>query len=263
MTQNSSTERASIPGIARMIAISSGKGGVGKSTLCASLAVAMARVHNRIGLMDTDIYGPNIPGILGARDKPQAQPDSQRIIPVHASGIKLMSMGLLIDPGSPVIWRGPMLAKMISQILFNVEWGELDVLLLDLPPGTGDVQITLTLSAPLDGAVIVTTPSELALSDVRRGVQMFRQSEIPVLGLVENMSGFTCPKCGSKKAIFGSGGGRETAATYAIPFLGEVPIEPHLRLCADSGRHIDDVATDSTAAHAITRIAMELLATGN
>ena len=261
MSQNAVAERAPIPGIAHMLAVSSGKGGVGKSTLCANLAIAMGLTGKRIGLMDTDIYGPSIPGILGAKEKPQVEPDSNRIIPVVAHGVKLISMGLLMDPGSPVIWRGPMLAKMITQFLFNVEWGELDLLLLDLPPGTGDVQITLTQSAPLDGALIVTTPSEIALSDVRRGVQMFRQSEIPVLGLIENMSSFTCTNCGSESRIFGSGAGRETAAAFGIPFRGEVPLDPRLRECADEGRFIEDVTSDSSAGLAIKQLASDLLAT--
>ncbi len=235
MTQIQTHDRQAIPGIKDMIAVSSGKGGVGKSTLSANLAVALADGGLRVGLLDADIYGPNIPGMLGLNERPQADPQTGRIQPLTAHGIKFLSMGLLIESGVPVIWRGPMLAKMINQFLFNAEWGELDILVLDLPPGTGDVQITLTQSAPLTGALIVTTPSAIALEDVRRGVEMFLQTEVPLLCLVENMSFFNCDNCGHQAALFGQGGGPETARQLGIPFLGPVPLDTALRVCADSG----------------------------
>ena len=251
-------DRQPIPGVKDMLAISSGKGGVGKSTLSANLAVAMAQQGLAVGLMDTDIYGPNIPGMLGLVEKPEADRDSGRIIPLQAFGLKAISMGLLVDAGAPIIWRGPMLAKMMAQFLFNVEWGELDVLVLDLPPGTGDVQITLTQTAPLTAAAIVTTPSALALEDVRRGVQMFRQSEVPLLGLIENMSHFVCDQCQHTSAIFGQGGGQETARTFDIPFLGEIPLDVQLRTSADQGTPLVAQAPETPTGQALTRIAAAL-----
>ena len=219
-----------------MLAVSSGKGGVGKSTLSVNLAVALAEKGLRIGLLDADIYGPNIPGMLGVHERPQADPQSGRIQPPEAHGIKFLSMGLLIETGVPVIWRGPMLAKMINQFLFKTDWGELDIVILDLPPGTGDVQITLTQSAPLTGALIVTTPSAIALEDVRRGVEMFRQTEVPLLGLVENMSVFNCDQCGHQTPLFGQGGAGQTAELLSVPFLRSIPLDIALRESADRGQ---------------------------
>ena len=236
MTQGQTHDRQAIPGIKDMLAVSSGKGGVGKSTLSTNLAVALAERGLHIGLLDADIYGPNIPGMLGVHERPQADPQSGRIQPIETHGIKLLSMGLLIETGVPVIWRGPMLAKMINQFLFSTDWGELDMVLLDLPPGTGDVQITLTQSAPLTGALIVTTPSAVALEDVRRGVEMFRQTEVPLLGLVENMSTFSCDQCGHQTPLFGEGGGWETAGLLSIPFLRSIPLDTVLRESADRGQ---------------------------
>ena len=210
--------------------------------------------------MDTDIYGPNIPGMLGLGSaKPEADEETGLILPREAFGVRCISMGMLVDPGVPVIWRGPMLAKMVNQFLFQVEWGELDVLLLDLPPGTGDVQISLTQEAPLTGSVIVTTPSEIALEDVRRGVQMFRQTEVPVLGLIENMSYFVCDHCEESSAIFGEGGGQRTAEHFSIPYLGALPLETRVRECADAGTPIVDAHPDSASAAALRRIAASLL----
>jgi ATP-binding protein involved in chromosome partitioning len=259
MTTVQTHNRQPIPGVKDMIAVSSGKGGVGKSTLSVNLAVAMARRGLKIGLMDTDIYGPNIPGLLGLEGKPELSGESQRLLPPHAYGLKAISMGLLIDPGTPVIWRGPMLAKMVSQFLFNVEWGEIDILLLDLPPGTGDVQITLTQAAPLTGSVIVTTPSAIALEDVRRGVEMFRQSEVPLLGLIENMSHFVCPQCAQTSAIFGEGGGEQTARTFAMPLLGQVPLDTQMRRCADAGTPLVHAAPDAPASQALEHIASQIV----
>jgi len=259
MTQVQTHDRQPIPGVKDMLAISSGKGGVGKSTISANLAVAMARSGRRVGLMDTDIYGPNIPGMVGAEGKPTLTAAGDHMVPIETSGLRTISMGSLIEPGVPVIWRGPMLAKMIDQFLHQVDWGELDVLVLDLPPGTGDVQITLTQSAPITGAVIVTTPSELALEDVRRGVRMFRDTELPIVGLIENMSAFTCDSCGHTEAIFGQGGGEKTAASLDLPFLGCVPLDPRLRQCADEGTPMVDAMPDAPASVALKGIAEDIL----
>lgn len=259
MTEVQTHDRQPIPGVKDMLAVSSGKGGVGKSTLSANLAVAMARSGRRVGLMDTDVYGPNIPGIVGARGKPTVTQSGDQLVPLEAAGLRTISMGSLLDPGVPVIWRGPMLAKMINQFLFQVDWGELDVLVLDLPPGTGDVQITLTQSAPITGAVIVTTPSDLALEDVRRGARMFRDTEVPIVGLIENMSDFTCDKCGHSEAIFGAGGGQKTALEFEIPFLGGVPLDPRLRQCADDGIPMVDALPEAPASVALKGIAAAIV----
>jgi ATP-binding protein involved in chromosome partitioning len=248
-------DRQAIPAIKDTLAVSSGKGGVGKSTLTANLAVALAAKGLRVGLLDADIYGPNIPGMLGLSGRPEIDEASGKIQPVAAHGLKAISVGLLLDPGTPVIWRGPMLAKMIHQFLFNVDWGQLDLLLLDLPPGTGDVQITLTQMAPLTGALIVTTPSAIALEDVRRGVEMFRQTEVPLIGLVENMSYFSCDKCGSAEAIFGEGGGETTARHLEIPYLGQVPLDPLIRLQADAGEPVVQAHPDAASSQALLRLA--------
>ena len=258
MTQIQTHDRQPIPGVKDMVAISSGKGGVGKSTLSANLAVALARGGLRVGLMDSDVYGPNIPGMLGIESKPTVEPETQRIHPAEAFGLKAISMGMLVDAGVPVIWRGPMLAKMMNQFLFQVEWGEIDIMLLDLPPGTGDVQITLTQTAPLTGAVIVTTPSELAIEDVRRGVQMFRQSEVPILGLIENMSAFVCPRCNGSSAIFGEGAGEHRAREFDMPFLGELPLDPQIRTCADAGTPVVAAFPDAPVSLALSGIAENL-----
>lgn len=259
MTQVQTHERQSIPGVKETVAVSSGKGGVGKSTMAVNLAAALASQGKRVGLMDTDIYGPNVPGMLGVDERPQVIPGTQSIRPAEAHGLSLISMGLLVDAGVPVIWRGPMLAKMVSQFLFSVEWGDLDVLLLDLPPGTGDVQLTLTQVAPLTGAVIVTTPSTLALEDVGRGVQMFRQTEVPILGLIENMALFHCPSCGKDSEPFGRGGGQRAAESLGIPFLGEIPLAPSLRQHADSGTPGCIAEPEAPTSQALHRIARQIL----
>lgn len=258
MNDPQAPERASIPGITDLLAISSGKGGVGKSTLSANLAVALAAQGLAVGLMDADIYGPNIPGMLGLSERHTAAP-SGRLQPGQAHGVQVISMGLLIDRGAPVIWRGPMLAKMVSQFLFQVEWGTLDVLVLDLPPGTGDVQITLTQSAPLTAAAIVTTPSALAIEDVRRGVGMFRQARVPVLGLIENMSAFTCPSCQHTSALFGEGG-EQLARSFDLPLLGQIPLDPRLRACADTGNPMVKAVPEAPASQALVQLAARLAA---
>ena len=251
MNQPHTHNRQPIEGVKEMLAVSSGKGGVGKSTISVNLAVSLARKGLAVGLMDTDIYGPNIPGMLGVGQPPEPSGDGQLLLPATACGLKTISMGLFLDRGTPVIWRGPMLAKMISQFLFGVEWGALDVLVLDLPPGTGDVQITLTQDAPLTSALIVTTPSDIALEDVRRGVEMFRQTDVPILGLVENMSHFVCHRCQHVSAIFGEGGGQRTADHFGIPLLARIPLDSRLRDCSDAGTPFVEAAPDSPAARAL------------
>ncbi len=246
-------DRQPIAGIKDTLAISSGKGGVGKSTLCANLAVSLADQGLQVGLLDADIYGPNIPGLLGLADRPTAT--EGQIQPLSAHGLKAISMGLLIDAGTPVVWRGPMLAKMMHQFLFNVTWGELDLLLIDLPPGTGDVQITLTQVAPLTAALIITTPSAIALEDVRRGVEMFRQTEVPIVGLVENMSYFRCDHCGQADPIFGAGGGRATASRLDIPYLGEIPLDPLVGSQADAGEPVVKTHPHAEGSQALARLA--------
>ena len=255
MTQTQTQNRQPIPGVKDMLAVSSGKGGVGKSTISANLAVSLARKGLTVGLMDTDIYGPNIPGMLGLEGRPEISEDGQNLLPAETHGLRAISMVLLLDQGQPVIWRGPMLAKMVTQFLFNVVWGELDLLILDLPPGTGDVQITLTQTAPLTSALIVTTPSDIALEDVRRGVEMFRQTEVPLLGMVENMSHFVCHKCHHSSPIFGEGGGERTAAQFGIPLLGQIPLDSQLRLCADEGKPLVESAPESSTAQALDNLA--------
>ena len=259
MTQVQTHDRQPIPGVKETVAVSSGKGGVGKSTMCVNLAVALAAEGLSIGLMDTDIYGPNVPGMLGVSERPQVVPGTQTIRSAEAHGLSLISIGLLVEAGVPVIWRGPMLAKMVSQFLFSVEWGDLDILVLDLPPGTGDVQLTLTQMAPLTGAVIVTTSSTLALEDVGRGVQMFRQTDVPILGLIENMSTFTCDSCGSESHPFGHGGGASAASALDIPFLGEIPLDPSLRSGADDGTPAFISQPQSPASQAMRGISHGLL----
>ena len=242
-----------------MLAVSSGKGGVGKSTIAVNLAVAMARQGLRVGLMDADIYGPNVPGMLGLTEKPAMATETERLLPPRIHGLAVISMGLFLDPGTPVIWRGPMLAKMMQQFLFQVDWGELDLLLLDLPPGTGDVQITLTQNAPLTGAIIITTPSAIALADVRRGVEMFRQTEVPIWGLIENMSHFVCPSCQGSSAIFGEGGGQESAAHFGVPLLGQIPLDVDLRAGADAGTPLVAADPAAPASQALERAAAVLV----
>jgi ATP-binding protein involved in chromosome partitioning len=260
MTQVQPHDRQIIPGIKDMLAVSSGKGGVGKSTVSVNLALALVQQGLRIGLLDTDIYGPNVPGMLGLEDRPTADPQSGLLQPCNVRGLKALSMGLLIEPGIPVIWRGPMLAKMMNQFLFQTDWGELDLLILDLPPGTGDVQISLTQNAPLTAALIVTTPSEIALEDVRRGVKMFQQTEVPVLGLVENMSHFVCDACQQSSHPFGRDGGLRTAADFELPLLGQIPLDQQLTLCAESGNPVVQAVPQSPAGQALTNLGSQVMA---
>jgi len=216
-----------------VIAVGSGKGGVGKSTVAACLAYALSRSGSQVGLVDADVYGPSIPQLLGVEQRPEVA--EQRIQPIKKDGLKVMSMGFLVPRGEAVVWRGPMLHGAITQFLRDTEWGQLDYLILDMPPGTGDIALTLSQLLPLTGAVVVCTPQQVALLDAEKAIAMFRKVNIPVLGMVENMSGFHCPKCGEKYDIFGSGGAKDSAAQLEVPFLGELPINIAIRTRGDSG----------------------------
>src|ERR1700687_5823015 len=228
---------AGIPGGTHVIAVASGKGGGGKSTVAATLALALVGLGYRVGLMDSDVYGPSIPLMLGLHDRPQSTED-KRIIPLEKFGLKVISLGLFIDDRTPVIWRGPMINKLLTQFLREVQWGELDYLVLDLPPGTGDAQLTITQQVPLTGGVIVTTPQDVALEDVKRGVRMFQPVNAPVLGVIENMSYHICSGCGERSEPFGHGGGAATAQEFGIPFLGEIPLQRDIREAGDTGAPI-------------------------
>ncbi|HVB14608.1 MAG TPA: Mrp/NBP35 family ATP-binding protein [Candidatus Dormibacteraeota bacterium] len=226
--------RQEIPGVRNTIAVSASKGGVGKTTVAVNLALALLRTGARVGLLDADIYGPNVPIMLGLTEHPSAV--DGRMVPLQKGELKVVSIGTIIDPDRPVVWRGPMLAGALKQFLFEVNWGELDYLVCDLPPGTGDVQLTLAQSIPLTGAVIVTTPQDVSLADVGRGIAMFQQLRVPILGIIENMSGFVCPHCGEVTDIFSRGGGRELAESRQIPFLGEIPLDPIVRVGGGAGQ---------------------------
>src|SRR5207245_2255863 len=230
-------ERQPIPGVKNLVAVASGKGGVGKTTVAVNLAIARAKLGHKVGLLDADVYGPNVPIMLGTVQEPQATAD-KHIIPVQVQGLKMISMGLLSPGDKPVIWRGPMLHSVIQQFLRSVEWGELEYLVVDLPPGTGDVQLTLIQTVALTGAVVVTTPSVVALADVRKAIEMFRQVNVEVLGVVENMSYFRCPHCQERVDIFGHGEGVRTAQDFGVPVLGEIEIDTRIRIGGDTGKPI-------------------------
>jgi ATP-binding protein involved in chromosome partitioning len=243
--------------IRNAIAVGSGKGGVGKSTVSVNLAVALAQAGARVGLMDADIYGPNIPTMLGVEKLPP--PKEQKLLPAQAYGIKMISMGLLVKPGQPLIWRGPMLNSAIRQFLGDVEWGELDYLIVDLPPGTGDAALSLAQALPLSGAVIVTLPQLVSLEDANRGLNMFRTLEVPVLGIIENMSYLDLPD-GTRMDIFGSGGGEQLAQATQANFLGKVPMDQNVRIGGDSGKPIVVTHPDSPVAKALTEISQKIAA---
>ncbi len=229
--------RAAIPGVDHVIAVQSAKGGVGKSTVAANLAVALAELAGGAGLLDADVYGPSVPIMFGVADRPHPTPD-RRIRPLERYGVKLMSMGFFLDERSPVVWRGPIVMGIVRQFLKDVDWGPAPFLVVDLPPGTGDAPLTLVQQVPVTGGVIVTTPQDVALLDVGRGVAMFAQVSIPVLGVVENMSGYVCPRCGTEDPVFGTGGGQALAEHFGVPLLGRVPIVPAVRESGDAGRPI-------------------------
>ncbi|MCA8878783.1 MAG: Mrp/NBP35 family ATP-binding protein [Rhodobacteraceae bacterium] len=246
-----------LPGIGRILAIGSGKGGVGKSTLAANLAVALARAGRRVGLLDADFYGPSQPRMMGVSARP-ASPDGKEIVPLHAHGVTVMSIGLMVEPEQALVWRGPMLMGALQQMLGQVAWGELDDLLIDMPPGTGDVQLTLCQRYELAGALVVSTPQDVALMDARRAIDMFRRLDTPVLGLIENMSTHICPRCGYEDAVFGHGGVEAEAARLGIPFLGALPLNLEIRLSGDGGTPI--AATDGPLAAPFQALAQRLLA---
>lgn len=229
-------ERAPIPGVKNLVAVASGKGGVGKTTVAVNLAIALGQLGQRVGLLDADVYGPNVPTMLGTSEQPQATGERQ-ILPVEVNGLRVISMGLLVPEDRPMIWRGPMLHSVIQQFLRSVIWGELDYLVVDLPPGTGDVQLTLIQTVPVTGAIIVTTPSIVALADVRKAIEMFRQVNTDILGVVENMSYFRAPD-GSRHYIFGQGEGRRVAEQFSVPFLGEIELDPQIRIGGDTGKPV-------------------------
>jgi ATP-binding protein involved in chromosome partitioning len=225
-----------IPGVRHLVAVGSGKGGVGKTTVAVNLAVALAGMGHKTGLMDADVYGPNVPLMMGIRDMPEVR--KERIVPLEQYGVRLMSMGFLNPGDKPLIWRGPMLHSVMQQFIRGVEWGELDYLIIDLPPGTGDVQLSLIQTVPLSGAIVVTTPSDVSLEDARKAVHMFRQVRVEVLGIVENMSYLNCPHCHQRVDVFSMGGGRRTATEMGVPFLGELALDPEVRAGGDSGRPV-------------------------
>lgn len=247
-----------IPSIKAVIAVASGKGGVGKSTVAVNLALALKSLGKSVGILDADIYGPSQPRMLGANEmKPQAS--EEQIDPIETFGIKSMSMGYLIEEDAPMIWRGPMVAGALSQLFSDVNWGELDVLVVDMPPGTGDAQLTLAQRIPVAGAVIVSTPQDIALIDARKGIEMFKKVDIPILGIVENMSVFNCPKCGESTHIFGAGGAKETAKNLDTAFLGEIPLHLSIRETSDAGTPIVAESPDSDEAKAFIGIAQKVL----
>jgi ATP-binding protein involved in chromosome partitioning len=238
---------AHVAGIKHMIAVASGKGGVGKSTTAVNLALGLQAIGLKAGILDADIYGPSQPRLLGLAGRPQVA-HGNTLRPMQGFGLKAMSMGFLVDEGTPIIWRGPMVVSALTQMLRDVDWGELDVLVIDMPPGTGDVQLTMAQQVPLSGAIIVSTPQDLALIDARKGLNMFRRVDVPVLGIVENMSYFVCPKCGERSDIFGHGGAKLEAEKLGVPFLGGVPLHMDIRATSDEGRPI--VASSPDSAHA-------------
>jgi ATP-binding protein involved in chromosome partitioning len=246
-----------LPGVRTKIAVASGKGGVGKSTVAANLALALRRMGSAVGLLDADIYGPSQQLMMGCTDKPMLSAE-EKILPVDGHGVKVMSLGFLMDADTPVIWRGPMVMKALQQFIEDVDWGTLDYLIVDLPPGTGDAQLTMTQQVPLDGAVIVTTPQDVALIDARKGLAMFRKVNVPVLGVIENMSAFVCPHCGKTSEIFKHGGGRRTAEQLGVPFLGEIPIDPAIVAGGDAGTPIVVSHPESAAAQAFVAVAAEI-----
>ncbi len=252
-------DNAPIPGVDRILAVASGKGGVGKSTVASNLAVALARQGRKVGLLDADIYGPSQPRMMGVSKRP-ASPDGKTIIPLQNHGVTIMSLGLMLKEDEPVIWRGPMLIGALQQMLGQVQWGKLDVLIVDLPPGTGDVQLTLAQKADVTGAVVVSTPQDVALLDARKALAMFKKTNTPVIGMIENMSYYVCPQCGDEAHIFGHGGAEKEAEKAGLPFLGQIPLNLDVRIAGDSGTPI--AATDGPISKAYADIAAKLVAAG-
>ncbi|HEY8698811.1 MAG TPA: Mrp/NBP35 family ATP-binding protein [Rhizomicrobium sp.] len=247
---------AGVPGVASIIAVASGKGGVGKSTVAVNLALGLSRLGLKTGLLDADIYGPSVPRLLAITRKPDS--DGNKLQPIEKFGIKAMSMGFLVAEDTPMIWRGPMVQSALTQMLNDVAWAPLDVLVVDMPPGTGDAQLTIAQRVPLKGAVIVSTPQDIALIDARKGLAMFRKTQVPILGIVENMSVFVCPQCGHQSHIFGHGGARDTARELGAPFLGEIPLVPAIRETSDAGTPIVALKPESDEAQAFLAIAAQV-----
>ncbi len=237
------SKQSEIPGIAAVIAVASGKGGVGKSTTALNLALGLRDLGLRVGLLDADIYGPSVPRLTGIHEKPQID-DNRKMIPIRRFGLAIMSIGFLVEEETAMIWRGPMVMSAITQMLRDVAWGTLDILVVDMPPGTGDAQLTLAQNVPLKGAIIISTPQDLSLIDARRGLAMFKKVNVPVLGIVENMSYFQCPQCGTRSDIFGHGGARHEAERLGVPFLGEIPLHMSIRATSDSGTPVVDSEPD-------------------
>ncbi len=241
------SKQAEIPGVAAVIAVASGKGGVGKSTTALNLALGLRDLGLRVGLLDADIYGPSVPRLTGINEKPQLD-DNRKMIPIQRFGLSIMSIGFLVEEDTAMIWRGPMVMSAITQMLRDVAWGTLDILVVDMPPGTGDAQLTLAQNVPLKGAVIISTPQDLSLIDARRGLAMFKKVNVPVLGIVENMSYFQCPECGTRSDIFGHGGARQEAERLGVPFLGEIPLHMAIRTTSDEGNPV--VVSEPDGPHA-------------
>jgi len=247
---------AGIAGVAAVIAVASGKGGVGKSTVAVNLALGLSKLGLKVGLLDADIYGPSVPRLLAITEKPES--DGHKLKPIEKFGIKAMSMGFLVKEDEPMIWRGPMVQSALTQMMNDVAWAPLDVLVIDMPPGTGDAQLTIAQRLPLKGAVIVSTPQDIALIDARKGLAMFRKTQVPILGIVENMSAFVCPQCGHESHIFGHGGARATALELGAPFLGEIPLVPSIRETSDAGTPIVAHMPDSREAQSFLAIAAQV-----
>jgi ATP-binding protein involved in chromosome partitioning len=245
--------KAPLPGVKNIIAVGAGKGGVGKTTVSVNLAIALARYGGRVGVIDADVYGPNVPIMLGINT--QLESDGKKIVPAERYGIQVVSMGFLTKDNAPIIWRGPMLHSVVRQFFQDVRWGELDYLIVDMPPGTGDVALSLTQTVPVAGAVVVTTPQEVSLADTRRAVAMYKKLDVPTLGLIENMSHFACPQCAHESNIFGKGGGERTAEEMNVPFLGRIPLYEPIRVGGDSGTPIVVGEPDAPAARAIIEVA--------
>jgi ATP-binding protein involved in chromosome partitioning len=248
------TARGAVPGVGAIVAVASGKGGVGKSTVAANLALGLKANGLRVGVLDADIYGPSMPRMLGISGRPRSR-DGKTLQPMENYGLSVMSMGFLVPEDTPMIWRGPMVMSALQQMLREVEWGELDIMVADLPPGTGDAQLTMAQQVPLAGAVIVSTPQDIALLDARKGLNMFRKVDVPVLGIVENMSTFICPHCGGRSDIFAHGGAKSEAERLGVPFLGEVPLTLAIRETSDAGKPVVVSEPDSSAADAYRDIA--------